>query len=303
MSANMPAPTLTIAPDKRAQRGVSPWARDLAAFFRNPLAITGTVILVAIILVAVFAPLLAPFPRGYGTAADILQPPSAAHWFGTDDLGLDIYGEVVWGARVTIIIGVLASVLALLIGVPIGLIGGFYKGKVDAVLTGLTDVFLSLPMLPLMILMAAVLGPSLGNTALVIGLVSWPQTARVVRGVTLSTVGQPFVEAAVSVGCKTGRLLRQHILPSAVPILVVNMLLTISRAILSEAGLSFLGLGDPLQWSWGKILQNAQVSGAFATAWWFAFFPSLAIALLVIATTFVGTVLNEIANPHLKRRS
>jgi len=303
MSTNIPSPTLTIAPDNRARRGVSPWARDLAAFFRNPLAITGTVILVAIVLVAVFAPVLAPFPKGYGTAADILRPPSAAHWFGTDDLGLDIYGEVVWGARVTIIIGVLASALALLIGVPIGLIGGFYKGKADAFLTGLTDVFLSLPMLPLMILMAAVLGPSLGNTALVIGLVSWPQTARVVRGVTLSTVGQPFVEAAVSVGCKTGRLLRRHILPSAVPILVVNMLLTISRAILSEAGLSFLGLGDPLQWSWGKILQNAQVSGAFATAWWFAFFPSLAIALLVIATTFVGTVLNEIANPHLKRRS
>lgn len=303
MSTNIPAPTLTIASDNRAQRGTSPWARDLATFFRNPLAITGTVLLAAIVLVAVFAPALAPFPKGYGTAADILQPPSARHWFGTDDLGLDVYGEVVWGARVTIIIGVLASALALLIGVPIGLIGGFYKGKVDAVLTGLTDVFLSLPMLPLMILMAAVLGPSLGNTALVIGLVSWPQTARVVRGVTLSTVGQPFVEAAVSVGCKTGRLLRQHILPSAVPILVVNMLLTISRAILSEAGLSFLGLGDPLQWSWGKILQNAQVSGAFATAWWFAFFPSLAIALLVIATTFVGTVLNEIANPHLKRRS
>lgn len=259
--------------------------------------------MLAIILVAVLAPLLAPFPKGYGTVEEILQAPSASHWFGTDDLGLDIYGEVVWGARVTMIIGVLASVLALLIGVPIGLLGGFYKGKLDAVLTGLTDVFLSLPMLPLMILMAAVLGPSLGNTALVIGLVSWPQTARVVRGVTLSTTGQPFVEAAISVGCKTGRLLRSHILPSAVPILVVNVLLTMSRAILSEAGLSFLGLGDPLQWSWGRILQNAQVSGAFATAWWFAFFPSLAIALLVIATTFVGTVLNEIANPHLKRRS
>jgi peptide/nickel transport system permease protein len=303
MATNIPASAVKIQAATPVQRGVSPGARDAAAFFHNPLAVTGFIILVGIVLVAVLAPLLAPFPKGYGTAADILQAPSATHWFGTDDLGLDIYGEVVWGARVTIIIGVLASALALLIGVPIGLVGGFYKGKVDAILTGLTDVFLSLPMLPLMILMAAVLGPSLGNTALVIGLVSWPQTARVVRGVTLSTVGQPFVEAAVSVGCKTGRLLRSHVLPSAVPTLVVNVLLTISRAILSEAGLSFLGLGDPLQWSWGRILQNAQVSGAFATAWWFAFFPSVAIALLVIATTFVGTVLNEIANPHLKRRS
>ena len=239
MTTDTTASTVTIKPTVRDQRGTSPWARDMAAFVRNPLAMTGSIILLGIILVAVFAPLIAPFPKGYGTAEEILQPPSAAHWFGTDDLGLDIFGEVVWGARVTIIIGLLASGLALLIGVPIGLLGGFYKGKTDGILTGLTDVFLSLPMLPLMILMAAVLGPSLGNTALVIGLVSWPQMARVIRGQTFSTVGQPFVEAAVSVGCNTGRLLRRHTLPAAVPVLVVNVLLIMSRAILSEAGLSF----------------------------------------------------------------
>jgi peptide/nickel transport system permease protein len=295
--------TLTpIQPAVQFHKGVPPWKKDLRAFRRNPLAMVGTAILLIIVLIALLAPLIAPFPKGYGQANELTQPPSAAHWFGTDDLGLDILAEVVWGARVTMTIALLASALSLLIGVPIGLFGGFYKGQTDAFLTGLTDIFLSLPMLPLMILMAAVLGPSMTNVALVIGLFSWPQIARVVRGVTLSTSGQPFVEAAISVGSTTARLLRYHLLPSAVPTLIVNLLLTISRAILSEAGLSFLGLGDPLAWSWGKILQNAQISGAFATAWWFAFFPSVAIALLVISTTFVGTALNEIANPRLKKR-
>ena len=275
----------------------------MRAFWRNPLAVVGMVILIVMILVAVGAPLLAAFPKGYGSADEIMQPPNAAHLFGTDDLGLDIFAEVVWGARVTIAVALLASALGLLIGVPVGLLGGFYKGRMDAVLSGLTDIFLSLPMLPLMILMAAVLGPSQRNVALVIGLFSWPQIARVVRSVTLSTAEMPFVEAAICTGATSARLLRNHLLPNAIPSLVVNTLLTISRAVLSEAGLSFLGLGDPLQWSWGKILQNAQVSGAFATAWWFALFPSLAIALLVISTTFVGTALSEIANPRLKRRS
>jgi peptide/nickel transport system permease protein len=296
-TATVSANTLPVG-----RRQASPWAREFHAFRHNPLAVIGTALLLAVALVAVCAPLLAPFPKGYGKASEIMQPPNAVHIFGTDDLGLDIFAEVVWGARVTIVVGVLATLLGLAIGVPLGLLAGFYRGRVDTVLSGLIDVFLSMPMLPLMILMAAVLGPSQRNVALVIGLFSWPQIARVVRGVTLSTAALPFLEAAIATGAKTDRLLRKHVLPMAIPSLVVNMLLTISRAILSEAGLSFLGLGDPLQWSWGKILQNAQVSGAFATAWWCAFFPSMAIAILVISTTFVGTALNEIANPRLKRR-
>jgi peptide/nickel transport system permease protein len=289
-------------PAAPARRAASPWQHDVRLFVRNPLAAWGAVVVVLFLLIAIGAPLIAPFPKGYGTAAELVNPPSAAHWFGTDELGLDVFAEVIWGTRVTMVVALLAAFLAILIGVPLGLASAFYKGNVDAVLTGLTDIFLSLPSLPLMILMAAVMGPSLLNLALVIGLLAWPQVSRVVRGVTLSTMGMPFVEAAVSIGSSGARILARHLFPNAVPVLVVNVLLIVSRAILSEAGLSFLGLGDPLQWSWGRILQNAQRNGAFVTAWWMALFPSVAILLLIVATTFVGTAINEISNPRLKRR-
>ncbi|MCL4516565.1 MAG: ABC transporter permease [Firmicutes bacterium] len=281
---------------------VSQWSKNWRQFRRNPLAMFGLVILLSFIVVAILAPAITSFPRGYGQPDELVNPPTGKHWFGTDDLGLDLFAEVVWGSRVTMYVGILATGLALGIGVPIGLAGAFYKGRIDAILTGLTDIFLSLPVLPLMILMAAVMGSTLFNVAIVIGIFSWPQIARVVRGVTLATVEQPFVEAAVAMGSSNAHILWRHLLPNAVPTLVVNAFLTISRAVLSEAGLSFLGLGDPLQWSWGRILQNAQRNGAFVTAWWWAFFPSLAIFLLVISVTFVGTALNEIVNPRLKRR-
>lgn len=299
-------PTPVHDPDNVSATSVphstSQWVKDWRQFRRNPLAMFGMVVLLGFIAVAILAPQIAPFPKGYGQPDDLMRPPTAQHWFGTDDLGLDIFAETVWGTRVTMYVGLMASALALSIGVPIGLAGAFYQGKVDAVLTGLTDIFLSLPVLPLMILMAAVMGSTLVNVAIVIGIFSWPQIARVVRGVTLATVEQPFTEAALALGGSNAHILWRHLLPNAVPTLVINVVLTVSRAVISEAGLSFLGLGDPLQWSWGRILQNAQRSGAFVTAWWQALFPSLAILLLVISSTFVGTTLNEIFNPRLKRR-
>ncbi|MBN1665737.1 MAG: ABC transporter permease [Anaerolineales bacterium] len=284
------------------RKSLPQWRRDWKVFQSSPLAMFGLVMLCGLILVAVFAPALAAFPKGIGTIEEITNPPSAAHWFGTDDLGLDILAEVIWGTRITMFVGVIASTISMSIGVPIGLACAFYKGMVDTVLMGITDILLSLPTLALMILVAAVMGSSMLNVAIVIGFLSWPPIARVVRGVTLQTVEQPFTEAAISIGAKSGHIIRRHLLPNAVPFLVINILLVMSRAVLSEAGLSFLGLGDPTQWSLGKILQNAQRTGAFVTAWWQPLFPSLVIMLLVISITFVGTTLNEIANPKLKKR-
>jgi len=260
----------------------------------------GLFVLAAFALIAVLAPALADFPRGY--SADISMPPSAAHPFGTDDLGLDILAEVIWGTRVTMLVGLTASVVSLAIGVPLGLAAAYYRGWVDNVISSAVDIFLSLPMLPLMILVAAVLGPSMWNIALIIGAVSWPQVARVVRSQALTTVSMTYTEAARAMGGTDWHILVRHLLPDAVPVAVVNLVLNLSRAVLSEAGLSFLGLGDPTEWSWGRILQNAQRSGAFVTAWWQTLFPSLAILLLVISATFVGTTLNEVLNPRLRGR-
>lgn len=272
----------------------------LRNFSRNPLAVFGTLVLLGFVLVALLAPAIAEFPAGYSPA--IQEPPSREHPFGTDDLGLSIFGQVVWGARVTMLIGGIAAVVSLLIGVPLGLASAFFRGRVDAFISGAIDIFLSMPVLPLMILIAAVLGPNILNVALVIGVLSWPQVARVVRAQGLAVAEMPFTEAATAMGGTNAHILWRHMLPNAIPVIVVNLVLTLSRAVLSEAGLSFLGLGDPTQWSWGTILQNAQRSGAFATAWWQTLFPSLSILLLVISATFVGTTLNEVLNPRLKGR-
>lgn len=274
----------------------------LRHFCRNRLGVIGAVVLLGMLLVALFAPWIAPFPEGYGDYMEISQPPSWEHPFGTDDLGLDIFAQVVWGTRVTMAVGFGATLLSLLIGVPLGLLAAFYRGRLDGMITGAIDIFLSLPVLPLMILLGAVLGPSLTNISIIIGLFSWPSIARVVRGQALSVVEQLYTEAARALGVKNSRILTRYLLPNVFPTIMVNMVLTMATAVLSEAGLSFLGLGDPLQWSWGRILENAHTSGAFVTAWWHTLFPSVAIMLLVMAANFLGTAINEVLNPRLSRR-
>jgi peptide/nickel transport system permease protein len=268
----------------------------------NPLGAIGLSVLAVMALVAVFAPAIAPYPSGYGNLEEMSLPPSSRHPFGTDDMGLDILAQVVWGTRVSMLVGIAATMLSLAIGVPIGLLSGFYRGRVDALTTSVVDLFLSLPVLPLMILLGAVLGPSLTNVILVIGFFCWPSTARVVRAQALSIAEQQFTEAARAMGATDARILLKHLLPNVFPPIMVNMVLTIATAVLSEAGLSFLGLGDPTQWSWGRILENAHRSGAFVTAWWHTLFPSIAIMLLVMSANFLGMAINEILNPRLKRR-
>ncbi len=287
-------------------RGPNPtWVRyrqGLRRFCANPLGVIGAVILLFMVSVALFAPFIAEFPKGYGDFMMIQQPPSLEHPFGTDEMGLDIFAQVVWGTRVTMAVGFGATLLSIAIGVPIGLLAGFYRGRTDGLLTGLIDIFLSLPILPLMIMMGAVLGSDIRNIALVIGVFSWPMIARVVRSQALSVVEQLYTEAARALGAKNWYILVRYMLPNVLPVVMVNMVLTMATAVLSEAGLSFLGLGDPTRWSWGRILENAHTSGAFVSAWWHTFFPSIAILLLVMSANFFGTAMNEILNPRLRRR-
>ncbi|MCG5219506.1 ABC transporter permease [Streptosporangium sp. KLBMP 9127] len=271
----------------------TPRRRTWEAFRRNPLGTGSAAVLILLILVAVCAPLIAPFPEGYGT--DTSQPPSGAHWFGTDDIGQDVFAQVVWGTRVSIMVGVSASILAIVIGLLVGVAAAYFR-RLDTPLGVLIDLSLSLPVLPLMILVAALAGPSVRTLVVVIALFSWPEVARVVRSQALAIVPLPYVSAARVVGGSATWIIRKHLFPGVIPVVGVSVVLTTSRAVLAEAGLSFLGLGDPNSWSWGAILHKAQMSGSLASAWWTTLFPSFAILLLVVATTLLSVAYNDARN-------
>jgi len=275
----------------------SPTRLTWEAFRRNPLGPASLVVLLLMCVVAVAAPLIADYPSGYGE--DVLAPPSGAHWFGTDDLGRDVFAQVVWGTRVSIVVGLAASALAIAVGVVVGVAAAYFR-RADAALGVVVDLSLSLPVLPLMILVAALAGPSVSTLVVVIAAFSWPEVARVVRSQGLSVVPMPYVSAAHALGGTDLWIIRKHVLPGVAPVVAVSVVLTTSRAVLSEAGLSFLGLGDPDSWSWGAILHNAQRSGSLATAWWTTLFPSLAILVLVVAATLVAVAYNDASNPRTR---
>ncbi|GLY85958.1 ABC transporter permease [Actinoallomurus iriomotensis] len=268
------------------------------AFRRNPLGILAMVLLALLIVVALVAPLLASYPRGHGTA--ILRPPSAAHWFGTDNLGRDVFAEVVYGTRSSMLVAAGATVLAIVIGVTVAVCSAYFRW-VDGVMGVLVDLFLSLPVLPLMILVAALVGPSLQTIVLVLAFFSWPEVSRVVRSQALAVVRLPYVDAARLATGSPLWIIRKHLLPAVAPVIAVSVVLTASRAVLSAAGLAFLGLGDPNSWSWGRILFEAQQSGAMQEAWWTTLFPSLAILALVVAATLLSIAYNDARDPRTRK--
>ncbi|MGB3829962.1 MAG: ABC transporter permease, partial [Ornithinimicrobium sp.] len=211
-----------------------------------------------------------------------------------------VLAEVVWGARVSLVVAVGASALAILIGVLVGVIGAYFH-RLDGPLGMLVDLCLTLPVLPLMILVAALAGPSLRTIVLVIAFFSWPEVARVVRSQALTVSQLSYVDAAKVLGGRHSWIMRAHVLPAVAPVITVSVVLTASRAVLSEAGLSFLGLGDPDSWSWGRVLYEAQQSGAMSSAWWTTLFPSLAILVLVVSATLLALAYNEARNPRSRK--
>jgi peptide/nickel transport system permease protein len=267
-------------------------------FRRNPLGMASAVILLLLALVAVLAPLLVTRPDSYG--GEVLRAPSAAHWFGTDNLGRDILAEIAYGTRVSATVAACASALAILIGATVAVAGAWFR-RFDAPVGFVVDLCLSLPVLPLMILVAALAGPSIRNVVLVIAFFSWPEVARVVRSQALSVVTLPYMDAARLTGGAMW-IIRRHLVPAVAPIIVVSVVLTASRAVLSEAGLAFLGLSDPQNWSWGRVLFEAQQSGAMQSAWWTTLFPSLAILLLVVSASLLSIAYNDARNPRSQER-
>ncbi len=264
----------------------------------------GAVLIVIFAFTAVFAPWLAPHDpaRSAGQGTSFL-PPQRGHWLGTDDVGRDVLSQVVWGTRVSLSVGILATAISMVVGTVVGLLAGYYRGWLGEGLMRVTDLFFVVPWLPLMILLVALVGPSLSIIILVIGLTGWTSTARIVRSETLSLRERAFVERARSIGCSDARILYVHILPNVVPLILANTVLTVALAILSEATLSFLGLGDPGRPSWGTMLHFAFSRGATSMgAYWFIVPPGVAIILLVLGFSLVGYSLDEITNPRLRRR-
>jgi peptide/nickel transport system permease protein len=247
--------------------------------------------------VAVFAPLVAPYDPVATSWSLIRKAPSAAHWMGTDENGRDVLSRVIYGARASLLAGVVSVLIAAGIGVPVGLLAGFAGGKVDAVIGRLVDAMLACPFLILAIALAAFLGPSLGNAMIAIGVSAAPVFVRVARGATMDAATNEYVEAARALGNPAWRVAIRHILPNIVPPVMVQATLAIAAAIIAEASLSFLGLGQqPPAPSWGSMLNSAQ---RFLTqAPWLAIFPGLAIFLAVLSFNLVGDGLRDALDPR-----
>jgi peptide/nickel transport system permease protein len=280
-------------------------ARAWAEYRRNRIGMVGLVILVLFIAVALLTPLLVP-----SSALDVTRatgvpfsPPSLEYPFGTDESGRSVLALTLWGSRVSLLVGFLATVISVLIGSVVGIVAGHFGRWPDSILMRVTDWFLVIPFLPLAIVLATVLGPSLANIAFVIGITSWPGTARIVRAQALAVTARPYIERARALGAGDWHLITRHILPNTVPLIFANTVLIVAVAILSETTLSFLGLGDPLRVSWGSMLDAAFSHGAASIgAWWYLVPPGVAILLVVLAFTMCGQALEAVLNPRLRGR-
>ncbi len=306
-------PGLSVAPIKSPRSIARRRRKDSALrmwrqYRGSTMGMVGLGILTFFSLVAIFAPLLA-------SRCDLsaichpdnpaIAPPSARFWFGTDIQGRSVLSLVIWGSRISLIVGLSATLITVVIGAAIGLVAGYYGGWRETGLMRLTDWFLVIPFLPLAIVLSVILEPSLYTVIFVIGITSWPSTARVIRAQVLSVKTRTYVERARALGASDWHLVTRHILPNVGPLIFANTILIVAVAILTETTLSFLGLGpDPtLNISWGTILEQAFGQGAaFSGYWWWIIPPGLAIILLVLAFTMIGYALDDILNPKLRAR-
>lgn len=271
----------------------------LKRFAENRGALLGLVILAAIVFVALAAPVLSPTDP-WATQGRPLLPPGSDFVLGTDMLGRDVLAGIIHGARISLWIGVLSTVVAVVIGVSIGALAGFFGGWVDDVLVRVVEFFQTIPSFIFAILLVAILTPGLTSIVVAIAVVTWPPIARLARSEFMSLRSREFVEAAVLSGVSRGRIMLAEVLPNAVSPLIVMGSLMVATAILTESALSFLGLGDPNRISWGYMIGAART--VFRQAWWLSVFPGLAIVLTVLAINLVGEGLNDALNPHLKGR-
>ena len=265
----------------------------------NPLLVVGAVASTCIVVVALLAPLLAPFPGDAGTATHpfaVLHPPSAQHWFGTDNVGRDVLSRVLCGARISPLIALIVLLIAGAIGIPLGLAAGYFGGWLDEVIMRVTDIFLAFPPLLLALAFAAVLPATPTTVIIAIAISWWPWYVRLIRGQAASVAGRPYIEACRALGIPRRRIILRHILPNSVTPLIVQMSLDVGGVILTASALSFLGLGpqDPIP-DWGLMVSEGQAY--FPTAWWVVTFPGIAILLTAFAFNLLGDGLRDLLDP------
>jgi peptide/nickel transport system permease protein len=265
----------------------------------NPTLAVGTIVLALIVVIAVFAPLLAPFPADAGSATHptaVLLAPSSAHAFGTDEVGRDLVTRVMYGGRTSLQIVVEVLLIAAAIGIPLGLIAGYFGGLVDQVIMRITDIFLAFPALLLSLAIASVLAPSVGHMILAIAVTWWPWYTRLVRGEAASVVRRPYVESARTLGVSHRRIILRHVLPNAATPVLVQISMAAGGVLLNAAAISFLGLGaqDPTC-EWGLMV--SQGATYFTTNWWYATFPGIAILLTAMAFNLIGDGVRERLDP------
>lgn len=270
---------------------------------RSPLVLAGGALLATLVATAVLAPVLAPYdPRAL--AGDSLQAPSARHLLGTNNIGQDIFSQVVWGARTSLTVALGAATLAILIGITVGVTAGLVGGIADVVAMRVVDVFLAIPRLPVMVLVAALVGANRMSLVVLIAMLTWPVVARLLRSQTLSLRGRGFVGAARGFGGGVGYVVRRHLVPAVAPLATSSFILIAGNAVLLESTLAFLGLSDPVGVSWGLMLNNALLhSGIYFTdAWtWWVLPPGFAITLAVMSLAFIGVGLEPALNPRWRR--
>ena len=294
MAAVLPAASASGSP---VLREAGPWRRAWRRLRRRRGALVGLAVVLLFVAVALLAPWLAPYDPIETSWSAVRKAPSAAHWFGTDDIGRDVLSRVVWGTRASLLAGVVSVSISLLLGVPIGLAAGFVGGFVDALISRITDAFLACPFLILAIAMAAFLGPSLANAMIAIGVSATPVFVRLTRGQVQGVKVEDYIEAARALGNPPLRIAWRHVLPNVLPPVIVQATLAIAAAIIAEASLSFLGLGQqPPAPSWGSMLNTAK--NYVDNAPWMAIWPGLAIFLLVLSFNLLGDGLRDALDPR-----
>jgi peptide/nickel transport system permease protein len=281
------------------------WSRGWAVFRKQRSGVAGLVILVAFGLLALAAPFIwnSDDLDISKVTGPLLARPSSSYWLGTDYAGRSVLALVAWGGRISLLVGLASTAISMILGTVVGIASGHYKGLIGAALERLTDWFLVIPFLPLAVVLATILGPTLKNVIVVIGITSWPSTARLVRAQTLSVEARPYLERARALGGGDWHQMRRHVLPNVMPLVLANTTLTVAVAILSETTLSFLGLGPASKVSWGTILEDVfGNAGISQGAWWWLLPPGLCVVIVVLAFTLVGRALEVVVDPRIRER-
>lgn len=295
--------------ERNRKRGVSQWSIAWRRFKKNKAALFGLIIIGVIVFMALFSPILARYPPNYLASfiqeGKIRVPPSPEYLFGTDYIGHDVFSQIVYGAPAALFVGLGAAVVAMSLAIVVGLVSGYVGGVVDNVLMRITEIFLVIPFLLILLVFLRVVttlapsgGGGLSTVTLIIGLFSWAANARIIRGEVLRVKQFEYIEASKSLGASRSRIIFRHILPNVLHIIIVLTTLMIATAILVEAGISFLGFGDPNSITWGQQLQGA--SEAVKEAWWEGIFPGLFITLLVFGFSLLGNGLRDALDPRLR---